>query len=273
MSTPGIQTVLVPLDGSERAEAALRPAVQLAERMDADLVLVTTAWEGTRIETVRRYLDVHIALLERDAEPLVVLDQEAPDAILTAAREPGALVCMTTHGRGGVMSAVLGSVAEAVVRGANGPVVLMGPWMGSDWVLPALPTVLAGFDGSAPACAGVRAAGDLAAALGARVRVVEIAQLPDIVHVSRFRAGHVDELEEAVGELRVTGVEAAYEVLDGVDEADTLIAEAARSDAALLALGTHGRQGLARIALGSVTSRVVRHATLPVLVACPGHAS
>ena len=75
-----------------------------------------------------------------------------------------------------------------------------------------------------------------------------------------------------MAELRVTGVEAVYEVLDGVDEADTLIAEAARSDAALLALGTHGRQGLARIALGSVTSRVVRHATLPVLVACPVHA-
>ena len=136
MSTPGIQTVLVPLDGSERAEQALPPAVQLAERMDADLVLMTTAWEGKSIETVRRYLDVHIALLERDVEPLVVLDREAPDAILFAAREPGTLVCMTTHGRGGVVSAVLGSVAEAVVRGASGPVVLMGPGMKSDWVLP-----------------------------------------------------------------------------------------------------------------------------------------
>jgi nucleotide-binding universal stress UspA family protein len=273
VSTPGVQIVLVPLDGSECAEAALRPAVQLAERMDADLVLMSTPWDGARVETARRYLDVHIALLERDARPLVVLDREATDAIAFAAREPGTLVCMTTHGRGAVMGAVLGSVAEAVVRDANGPVVLMGPWMRRDWVLSVSPTLLAGFDGSPPGCAGVRAAGDLAAALGARVRVVEIARLPDVLHVARFAGGHVDALEEAVGELRVTGVDTQYEVLDGVDEADGLIAEAVRSGAALLALGTHGRHGLARAALGSVTTRVVRHATIPVLVACPEHAS
>ena len=126
MTTPHVQTVLVPLDGSERAEQALRPAVQLAERLDAELVLMTTQWEATRVETVQRYLDVHIALLERDARPLVVLDREAPEAILLAARDSGALVCMTTHGRSGMASAALGSVAEAVVRGSNGPVVLIG---------------------------------------------------------------------------------------------------------------------------------------------------
>ena len=216
---------------------------------------------------------MHIALLERDARPLVVLDRDAPDAIAFAAREPGTLVCMTTHGRGGVLSVVIGSVAEAVVRQGNGPVVLMGPAMRPNWVLPASPTILSGFDGSAPSHAGVRAAGDLAAALGARVRVIEIARLPDVLHSARFAGGHVDELEAAVGELRVTGVEAQYEVLDGVDEADSLIAEAARTDAALLALGTHGRRGIARVALGSVSSRVVRHATIPVLVACQAHAS
>ena len=273
MTTPGVQTVLVPLDGSERAEQALRPAVELAERMHADLVLMSTEWEGTRLDTVRHYLDVQIAFLERDARPVVVLDREAPEAILLAAREPGALVCMTTHGRGGVATAVLGSVAEAVVRGSNGPVVLLGPRMRSDWVLSTSPTMLAGFDGSAPGCAAIRAAGDLAAALGARVRVIEIARLPDVVNVARFRVGHVDALKEAVGELRVTGVEAAYEVLDGVDVADTLLSEAARTDAALLALGTHGRHGVARAVFGSVTTRVVRHATVPVLVACPQQAS
>jgi nucleotide-binding universal stress UspA family protein len=105
------------------------------------------------------------------------------------------------------------------------------------------------------------------------VRVIEIARLPDILHTTRFAAGHVDALEDAVAELGATGVEAQYEVLDGVDEADGLIAEAARTDAALLALGTHGRRGVARVALGSVAARVVRHATVPVLVACPTDAA
>ena len=88
-----------------------------------------------------------------------------------------------------------------------------------------------------------------------------------MLHVARFTVEHVDALEDAVRELRVTGVEADYEVVDGIDAADTLIAEALRTDADLLALGTHGWQGIARVALGSVTTRVVRHATVPVLVA------
>ena len=140
----------------------------------------------------------------------------------TPGASAGALVCMTTHGRGGVTRAVLGSVAEAVVRGSDGPVLLVGPWIRSDWTLPAEPTLLAGFDGSVPARAGVRAAGDVAASLGGRVRVVEMSRLPDVLHVSRFTVGHVDGLEEAVAELRSTGVESDYEVVDGVDAADTL---------------------------------------------------
>jgi hypothetical protein len=92
---------------------------------------------------------------------------------------------------------------KAVVRGSNGPVVLMGPWMRPDWVLSAAPTVVAGFDGSIPGCTGLRAAGDLAAALGARVRVVEISGLPDVLYVARVYGpdthgwDDVDELELA----------------------------------------------------------------------------
>ena len=164
---------------------------------------------------------------------------------------------------------MLGSVAEGVVRGCEGPVLLVGPWIRSDWTLPAEPTLLAGFDGSVPARAGVRAAGDVAASLGGRVRVVEMSRLPDVLNVSRFTVGHVDGLEEAVAELRSTGVESDYEVVDGVDAADTLVAEVVRTRAAMLALGTHGRRGVARLALGSVTTRVVRHAPVPVLVAYP----
>ena len=100
MSMPGVQTVLVPLDGSERAGRALRPAEQLADRLDAELVLMTTRWEAASLATVTRYLDVNVALLEREARPLLVLDRDPPDAILSATTTPGTLVCMSTHGRG-----------------------------------------------------------------------------------------------------------------------------------------------------------------------------
>jgi len=61
---------------------------------------------------------------------------------------------------------------------------------------------------------------------------------------------------------------ADYEIIDGFDAADSLLDAATRFDASLIAVGTHGRQGIARIVLGSVTTRIVRSASVPVMVAC-----
>jgi nucleotide-binding universal stress UspA family protein len=267
-----IRTVIVPLDGSATAESALRPAIQIADRAEAKLVLLTTRWELTSIDTVHRYLDARIAFLEHDAEPLVILDRDAPDAILLASEEPDTLVCMTTRGRGAVSEAVLGSVAAEVVRGCRSPVVLVGPHARPDWALPDTPLVLAGFDGSDHSRAGIRSAGRLAAALGGRVRVVEVARLADVIAVPRHSMDHVDDLEALVAELRsAIRVPADYEVVDGDDMADRLIAEVVERGAALLALGTHGRTGFRRAVLGSVTTRAFRHAPVPVLVTGPAH--
>src|SRR5699024_6673039 len=60
-------------------------------------------------------------------------DRPAPDAIARAVRRhPGAIVCMATHGRSGLGEGILGSVAEAVVRAADSPVLLVGPALDAD---------------------------------------------------------------------------------------------------------------------------------------------
>jgi nucleotide-binding universal stress UspA family protein len=92
---------------------------------------------------------------------------------------------------------------------------------------------------------------------------------PEVLGASRFPTGHVDALEEAVAELRATGIDSSYDVVDGLDEAAALIDAANQTDAALLALGTHGRQGISRLALGSVTTRVVHYTPVPVMVVRP----
>ena len=90
-----------------------------AERLDAELVLMTTPWEATGSRRCAGISTCTSRCSSARPEPLVVLDREAPDAILSAATTPGTLVCMTTHGRSGVARAALGSVAEAVVRGSE----------------------------------------------------------------------------------------------------------------------------------------------------------
>ena len=81
--------------------------------------------------------------------------------------------------------------------------------------------------------------------------------------ISSERADHA--LREAVRAAREAGIEAAAEVLPGVDASPVLLDEASRSD--LLVVAGHGGSRAAGIAIGSTASAAVHRATVPVLVA------
>ena len=146
-----IRTVIVPLDGSSFAEQILVPATSLGEAFAADYILYrSVAAPGVtgRLSAVEyseraaQYLDHDRAEaragLERTAGALtdsgfaatvtLVEDSEpAPALLRLAAATPDSVIAMTTHGRGGLRRAILGSVADKVVRGTNRPVLLLRP--------------------------------------------------------------------------------------------------------------------------------------------------
>jgi nucleotide-binding universal stress UspA family protein len=142
------QRILVPVDGSETASRGLQEAIRLSKALGASIRLVHiiddtplalnpeagvaaaplvadfaeggkqimeearafAAAQGVQVETV-----VHENFTGLTAE-----------RILEEARKSGAeLIVMGTHGRRGIRHVVLGSDAEAVVRGANVPVLLV----------------------------------------------------------------------------------------------------------------------------------------------------
>lgn len=134
--------ILVPTDLSERAERALDYAVDLAARLDATVHLVhVIAVPATSVP------ELGVALASTMIDSLVADDQkaldnlvearkdrcrfgqrvlatgDARDAIKQTAENLGAdLIVMGTHGRRGIVRALLGSVAESVVRSAPCPV-------------------------------------------------------------------------------------------------------------------------------------------------------
>jgi nucleotide-binding universal stress UspA family protein len=132
-------------------------------------------------------------------------------------------------------------------------------------------------DGSDHAGRAAEHALALARAFDATVRVIGVADVQRAA--GPFNAGgvddaFVDELEsqaredvEAVAALTDGRVE--MEVLDGTP-ADTIVDDAAAFGADLIVMGTHGRTGIHRYVVGSVTERVVRHADAPVLTARAG---
>jgi nucleotide-binding universal stress UspA family protein len=142
--------VLVPLDGSPLAEEALGPAWELARTWNADLHLVRVVGPvvsadplypvsivyDEELTTMARasaqaYLDRVIHRLGEEgvrATGAAIIGRNTADTILEAAQAArvGALA-IATHGRGGLGRAVLGSVADKLVRGAEVPVLVWRP--------------------------------------------------------------------------------------------------------------------------------------------------
>jgi nucleotide-binding universal stress UspA family protein len=72
-------------------------------------------------------------------------------------------------------------------------------------------------------------------------------------------------LAEVAGRLGAEGLTIEHRRLDGA-ASESVVAEARRTDADLIAMTTHGRGGLGRLVLGSVAERVLRTAPCPVLL-------
>lgn len=99
------------------------------------------------------------------------------------------------------------------------------------------------------------------------------APLVDGDTLARVRAQLAGDLERARMEVEAAGVPASATVVDGVPFVE-VISLARRGGFDLIAMGTHGRTGVAHALLGSVAERVVREAPCPVLtVRLPGQPS
>lgn len=142
-------TLVVPLDGSELAEAATLPARELAIALTARIVLVgviprpgeLVAAPGTIVTYVgddharlmndtREYLaDVsqRLAGPQTPIETSIRLGDAAAEIAASAAETSAAAIVMATHGRTGLARAFLGSVAGLVLQHSAVPVMLVRP--------------------------------------------------------------------------------------------------------------------------------------------------
>lgn len=266
---PRIGQIVVPLDGSELAATALGPARALAAATGASLRLVTTRW-GHDTERPREYLKGLAARLASEhVDTVVIMDRDAVDAILLEAHPSSTLVCMATHGRGGMGHAVLGSVAESVLGKSEHPLLLVGPRLQTCLSALEPPNLLVAVDGSEISETIVPTAADWAQTLGLSVHVVEVILPPAGLTLPRHEQQAADYVAGLVARLRAVGVVADGEVLHGAEPADLILDSAGRLPVTLIAVATHGRTGLARVALGSTAMRVVHHSPCPVLVARP----
>jgi nucleotide-binding universal stress UspA family protein len=260
------KTVLVPLDGSDVGARALPVAADLASAFDADLMLMTTTQTRRSDRMVRPvWLDDTAASISGPPVLTRFVDEHPADVAIrsVAADAPDAAVCMATHGRGTLGTAVLGSVAQDVVREVGCPVVLVGPHV-DDWPGLDQPMIVC-HDGSAAADAIVPVAAEWAKGAGIPVVVVHVFHPLDVESARAPTAAidpTVEVLRRDVADVDVRIYRDSYPV--GV------ILELARTlPASMVALSTHGRTGLARVTLGSVAASLVHASPCPLLVTRP----
>jgi nucleotide-binding universal stress UspA family protein len=289
--------ILVPLDGSELAEGALAYASVLAHALRTHLVLVTV-WEGTSGEFGKRFPERVVELdesaneqyttylhgvrdrLQQPETRVLVRGGDASTEILRAADETGArMIVLTTHGRGGIRRWAYGSNLSKIVAGSQVPVLSVGPHaLERTGDVPAFARVLVPVDGSRFSEAALPVATHIAAALQARLSVVRI--IPWAVQLYPYTAAgtYVPELDSALEAEGADYVSAQVKALgagvDGYtergDPADRLMEFIEHEHVDLVVMSTHGRSGLARLALGSTADRLLQ-SRAPVLLIRPSH--
>ena len=120
----------LPLDGSPLAERMVAPAIAFAKAAGADVTLLT-AQADAHLPDPGTYLNRQadqVRAAGLSVETRVVPVGHAADAIVTAAEvQPGTVIAVATHGRGGLSKLVWGSVTDPVVHRTACPVLVFKP--------------------------------------------------------------------------------------------------------------------------------------------------
>jgi nucleotide-binding universal stress UspA family protein len=281
--------ILVPLDGSPEARAALPYAAALATP-GTEIVLLTVTRSSGDADAARADLETaaqRLRVAERMVRTEVAVGNPARCIVDMAADLRPEMIVMASHGRGALGRLIYGSVADQVGRESPVPVMVVrarplapGPV--------GITRLVAPLDGSPRAEAALPVATAISRRLGtpiALLRVVDPADLmPPAVGMGEAIPFEIyDEAEKELEEearnyletmartLREQGLSVAMSVLMG--PAASSIKEAT-SLGDVLVLSSHERTGVTRWLLGSVAEKLTREDESPViLVPAPDHAA
>jgi nucleotide-binding universal stress UspA family protein len=314
--------ILVPLDGSPRAERALTVAARLARAVDGTVILLQAvgippeysshlygpylAQPSIPAEEVLETKEVTAkAYIEtvRQSEKLAGVKVETKVAVGAATltiqdiayEEHIDLLVMCSHGDTGFKRWALGSVAQRVSRACQVPVLVLR----EDSIAPdsAFPdplrplrsiTALVALDGSQFAEAAITPTATLVAALAAPVqgmlfltRVVPLSALGNTPATKELALGEAkaylrqttqkyadtaEKLRVSIQTAVVTGKEVATTLIRSAEQGDEVEGKRLTGSCDLIAITTHGRGGLQRLAMGSVTEHMLGATKLPLLV-------
>ncbi len=301
--------ILTPLDGSEHSERVLPSARSLAAGLSLPVTLLYAIepehpsisqslnprlhqhqTAAHRTQHVRAYLEpVAAGLRNAGLNVDITIPQGDPAAAIVeeAAKDPGTLITMSSHGRSGLSRWWMGSVTDKVLHLTENPLLIIHT-AAQQQTEPeeAFERITVPVDGSELAEEILPHVAYLSAAMGLAVNLVQAVPsqeeyyrylsigpsevsraTPSYEEYAQIVDGEADSyLAELKERLRQQGASPVETQLLHGPPADCIVDLATTTANNLVAMTTHGRSGVGRLVLGSVAERVVRQSGDPVLL-------
>lgn len=267
--------ILFPTDGSDFSSGAQRVAIELAKRCGARLTVMTIVLSTQDLEGVGTHglreqmereaqarLDAVVAAASAAGvvcDTQLVYGEEPHQEIVQTAKElQPDLVVLGRRGKRGLARFMVGH-ATAHVAGHAPCNVLMVPRVGQVWSQ----RIVLATDGSPHSAAAAEVARDVAIQCQMPVTVVSATKKS---HSAERKDEAQATVEKVTAALKAAGVDCDSLVAEGRPD-EVVIETAASHKADLIVVGSHGRTGLSRLFLGSISERIMGQAQCPVLVA------
>ena len=287
-----LKTILAATDFSSTAKAGVDWAIELALAHGARINLVHALLVPSRAtdfvpsppdftEALQeaasgRLNEITTRVREMGVEVSSELKLGVPSQVIqdTAVQRDADLIVIGTRGLSGLRHLLLGSTAERVVQHAHCPVLTVHPG-DADRHRP-LDTILVPTDFSKDAETAYFAALNLLGReASTKVVLLHVYHLPyeytaygtiptSLDYFKDVEGAAENRLIALAEDLRQRGFEVQTLAREGFPP-EVILAEAEAAGADIIAMGTHGRTGLAHLVLGSTAERVVQRADCPVL--------
>ena len=289
------ERILLPLDGSRLAEAAIPYGAELAARLGSELILFHVCAKEHQpfknmhqlylreiVNGLERYMEKRFPRCEDWAVRSETVVGEAADAICEYAEKNNIrLIVMAAHGGSGLKYWAVGSVADKVVRAIDIPMLLIRVKEGRtiEGKKRLINRVLLPLDGSDTSEIAVPYAGELAERLKASITLYQMAEerfFPsDFDGSAPLATNPVLAAEEKRVRAYLTGIErilrqkgipVTHRVTQGVDAAAEILEQGEKTKADLVVMASRGRSKILRWVFGSVAHKILFEGDSPLLL-------
>jgi len=266
-----MEKLLLASDRSEFSEGAIREAIKLAKTCSSKLYIISVAetpdiraynypleaFEKSEILT-KQHLESLKERAEKEGLVCEIIERRGPETykyiVDEAAKNNVEMIIMGRRGRTGITRVMMGSVTAKVIGDAPCKVLVV-PRFARIF----LQKILIPTDGSIFSVLASREAISIAKRTKSRLIALSVSKKYESLSAAEASVGMVKEIAEKEGvKVEVLTIKGEpYEVI--VDTAE-------KKNVGLIVIGSHGRSGIERLLMGSVTERLIGHAGCPVLV-------